>query len=277
MNNIQSYEVAQNITIHTYMYCYIQVFGFFKQTTFQNVILTPPAYYRLLILFHFLIFRFYKKLLLMFNSKNRNIDATSLSLLKRLKSNTSDSWQQLFELYGPLVYYWCKRANLQNDDSEDVVQDVFKSVSSSIQNFKKDKSLGSFRGWLWTITRNQINQHFRNKSKQDKAIGGSVAKALFSELPIKEPPEFDEPSKNNCLSSLMLRCIQMVKNDFQENTWSAFELTALNGMTSREASEITGMNVASVRKAKSRVLKRIRDEFLELIDEDQLQELTLGS
>ncbi|MGB7328606.1 MAG: sigma-70 family RNA polymerase sigma factor, partial [Rubripirellula sp.] len=78
---------------------------------------------------------------------------TSPSLLFRIQQHDQDAWRQLTQLYGPLVFHWCKRLGLHGEDAADLFQDVFLSVSQSIGKFKPDtsqtRSLGSFRGWLW--------------------------------------------------------------------------------------------------------------------------------
>lgn len=50
---------------------------------------------------------------------------TSLTLLERLRSpSDQEAWSRFARLYTPLLYYWCRRAGLQEQDSADLVQDV---------------------------------------------------------------------------------------------------------------------------------------------------------
>src|SRR5262245_58649895 len=109
--------------------------------------------------------------------------STSTSLLARVKANETDAWSKLSRLYGPLVYSWTRRMNLQSSDAADVVQEVFLAVSLHVTQFHRNRPNDSFRGWLWTITRNKVRDHFRRQGKQLSAEGGSEANSRVLELP----------------------------------------------------------------------------------------------
>ena len=91
----------------------------------------------------------------------RSVNATSPSLLARVQANQPGSWERLVDLYAPLVYHWCRRSALSPEDAADVFQEVFRSVAEHIAGFRRDRAGATFRGWLRTITRNKINDHFR--------------------------------------------------------------------------------------------------------------------
>ena len=49
-------------------------------------------------------------------------------------------------LYAPLVYYWCRKMELADQDAADIFQDVFQSVARRIQTFQMADLLGAFEG-----------------------------------------------------------------------------------------------------------------------------------
>src|SRR2546429_6346288 len=49
------------------------------------------------------------------------------------------SWRRLADLYGPLVYGWCRGRGLQPADAEDVLQEVFLTVASRIGDFRRER------------------------------------------------------------------------------------------------------------------------------------------
>ena len=62
---------------------------------------------------------------------------------------------------------WARRTELfQPPAAEDVLQEVLKSVAASLKNFRGD-TLPAFRSWFYTIARNRLNDHFRQK-KSDR-------------------------------------------------------------------------------------------------------------
>jgi RNA polymerase sigma-70 factor (ECF subfamily) len=105
--------------------------------------------------------------------------STSTSLINRIKQNDPQAWERFTHIYTPLVYTWGRRQGLSQQDAGDLVQDVFTRVFQYIQTFQPE----SFRGWLWTVTRNQIHKMTGNNPVMLQAPGGSQAYDELIELP----------------------------------------------------------------------------------------------
>src|SRR6476620_8484070 len=86
---------------------------------------------------------------------------TPLSLLERVRANDPEAWQRLVQLYRPLVLFWCTRGRVPADDVEDVAQEVLAAAAAGLASFRRDRPGDTFRGWLRTITRNQVLLWFR--------------------------------------------------------------------------------------------------------------------
>src|SRR5437773_2668544 len=115
--------------------------------------------------------------------EERETTSTSRSLLARLHANDDAAWDRLVALYAPLVWHWCRKMQLPAQDAADVFQEVFQAVASHINDFHRDRPGDTFRGWLRTITRNKVHDHFRAHKREPQAAGGSEAKAWWSRLP----------------------------------------------------------------------------------------------
>src|SRR5438552_5027070 len=89
---------------------------------------------------------------------------TRASLLARL-GNPQDraAWQQFVELYGSLVYGFARRRGLQDADAADLTQDVFLAVARSAGRWEYDPRLGTFRGWLYGLTRNKVARFLQRR------------------------------------------------------------------------------------------------------------------
>lgn len=192
-------------------------------------------------------------------------DSTSLSLLQRVQQgDDQEAWRRLVHLYGPLVYQWCRRWELQSEDAADIFQDVFQAVAAQIAGFRRQRPGDSFRGWLWTITRNKIGDHFRRRSRQPSADGGSAAQQRLLSLPEEPPLEADGPGST---SALVQRALELIRPEFEDRTWRAFWRVAVDGHAPREVASELGVTADAIRMAKSRVLRRLRAE-LEGLHED---------
>ena len=197
------------------------------------------------------------------NGESADASSTSRSLLLRLKDDDAEAWDRLVSLYTPLVYYWCQKQRLSEQDIPDVVQDVFRAVASNIGRFRKDRPGDTFRGWLRTITRSKATDHFRKQQKQPNAVGGSVAQQRFAEVPdFEDDDSVDEPA----VQSLFLRALDLIKEDFHDQTWQAFWGVVVDGKQAKDIAEELSMRPGTVRVAKSRVLQRLRQELGDVID-----------
>ena len=197
-------------------------------------------------------------------SASRSVTSTSRSLLVRLRENDSDAWDRLVELYTPLVYFWCRRTNLPQQDIADVVQEVFKAVAANIDRFRKERPEDTFRGWLRTITRSKVSDHGRRQQHQPKAAGGTEAMQRISDTP--DPVIDDDVEEEQVCNSVFMQALDQIRVHFQDQTWQAFWKVVVDGKSPKEAGEDLSMTAGAVRVAKSRVLQRLRQEMGELLD-----------
>jgi RNA polymerase sigma-70 factor (ECF subfamily) len=87
---------------------------------------------------------------------------TRRSLLSRIKNpEDPESWRDFHDTCHPLIRTIALRAGLSATDADDVVQDTLLTVSRTIQNFNGDPGRGSFKGWLYHVTRSRTADHHR--------------------------------------------------------------------------------------------------------------------
>lgn len=195
-------------------------------------------------------------------SESNPSEITSPSLLHRAQAHDAAAWEQLVKLYSPLVYYWCRQSGVGGHDAADILQEVFQSVFRSLKDFDRAKT-GAFRAWLWTITRNKI----RNSLRRNVLIaeGGSQAQERWLNLPDQEPGLTDSSGLGETKHSLLHRALEIIRDDFRSTTWQAFEHTVLNQRPASEVAEDLGLSIGAVYKARDRVLRRLYEEFGDIL------------
>lgn len=193
-------------------------------------------------------------------------ESTSLSLIQRVQLGDADAWARFSQIYGPLVYEWCRRFGLQASDAADVTQDVFRSVSASISRYSQTKDSHSFRGWLWTVTRNRFVDHVRREAQQQQASGGTEALRRIQELPTEPPPTSHETSSLDS-SLIKRRALEIIRREFDKRNWQAFWRSAVEGEPPSRIAEDLGVTVSAVHKARQRILRRLREELAGFLDE----------
>lgn len=189
--------------------------------------------------------------------------STSRSLLARVHSNDAAAWERLLTLYTPLVWHWCRKMDLPSQDIADVFQEVFQSVAAHIGDFHHDRPGDTFRGWLRTITRNKVHDHFRSHNREPQAAGGSEAKAWWSQL--ADGSNRSETEKEHERYDLLFRsALELIQSDFQEPTWRAFWRVVVDGQSPQVVAQELNISPGAVRVAKCRVLHRLRLELGDL-------------
>ncbi|WP_246112841.1 RNA polymerase sigma factor [Allorhodopirellula solitaria] len=206
--------------------------------------------------------------------------STSTSLLQRVRGGEDAGWRLLTQVYGPIVYGWARRSGCQSADAADVMQETFVAVSRAIGKFDRDRADASFRGWLWTITRNKIRDMARRRSIRadagDLAAGGTTAQLALARLPLpgggdesaadrtgaapeeaslseSPPTDADEDS-----AWVRRRMIEFLRPSFDDRTWWMFWETVVVGRSPDAVAEEAGVSRWAVYKARARVLHRLR-------------------
>jgi RNA polymerase sigma factor (sigma-70 family) len=184
---------------------------------------------------------------------------TRASLLVQLRSGSNHlAWQEFTRLYGPVIYGFARKRGLQDADAADLMQDVMRSVASSIGRLEYDPKQGSFRGWLYTITRNKIFNFLSARRIRPRATGDTTTNRLLNSEPANDDSsdawELEYQRRTAYLA------MERIKSEFQEKTWQAFLLTAVEGASANEVSKRIGLSPGAIYVAKSRVLARLKEE-----------------
>ena len=170
-------------------------------------------------------------------------------------------------LYGPLVYGWARNTGLQAADAADITQEVFAVVQQKISSFEPDrKPDGSFRSWLWGITRLCMLEHFRARRGQIRTVQTQHLEHPAVDLDVAQT-EPDSVGGQTVRALLISTAIRIVKSESESNTWDAFWRMAVHGHSAAEIASDLGTNARAVRQAKFRVTRKLRSLLSEVAPE----------
>jgi RNA polymerase sigma-70 factor (ECF subfamily) len=186
---------------------------------------------------------------------------TPVTLLERLRRpNEQAAWERFVHLYTPLLSLWAHRLGLHGPDADDLLQDVFSLLVRKLPEFRYDPKQ-RFRGWLWTITLNKARDRLRRRPADAVLADNDV----LDRLPSGEDPG-EALDEEEYRSYLVGRALDLMQAEFQPTTWKAFwESTAAERPAADVAAEL-GISVGAVYTAKSRVLRRLRQELQGLLE-----------
>ncbi len=184
------------------------------------------------------------------------------SIIHRARHGDDLAWYELVDRYTPHVYRWCRFAGVSADDTKDIIQDVFLRTIRSFNTISRDRSKGeSLSAWLYTVTRNCVFDHFRDK-RPEINIGDEAAYANSA----MEMDDSQLSNTTNTLSTRMIgfcRALDAIRNDVDERTWNAFWRLAVDDESAQSIADDLGISLGAVRQAKYRVVQKLRAEALQ--------------
>lgn len=192
--------------------------------------------------------------------------STWSTLLERAKANDQQAWKTLTDVYSPLVYAVCRRKGVDPQDAQDIVQDVFRKVALGLVDFRHDRPGDSFRGWLATIARNCIRDHFRMQGGRPVAVGGGEMVRRVQEVPDWDDIESTVSSPSAANVVIIRQALRNIRSEFKDRTWEAFWKSAVEGGYPADIARQLGISRDVVHQAKSRVLRRLRKEVEGLLE-----------
>jgi RNA polymerase sigma-70 factor (ECF subfamily) len=192
------------------------------------------------------------------------MNSTSVSLLDRLKAARPDAsdWNRLQGIYLPLITRWLGRVPGLGVEADDLAQEVFIVVIRELPRFDRQRE-GSFRAWLRQVTVNRVRTH-RKRSHKRATVRLDPAEAFLESLADPNGDlarEWDLDHDRHVFQKLLA----IVQPDFTATTWEAFRRFVVNNVPAARAAEELGLSVNAVLQAKSRILKRLREEAGELL------------
>ena len=112
---------------------------------------------------------------------------TRVTLLTRIRDGRdAEAWREFVQLYGPVVYRFARNRGLQDADAADLMQDVLRSVARNAHRMEYDPKRGTFRGWLYTVTRNKIYNFLSRQRNRPRGTGDTDAHERLDATPARE-------------------------------------------------------------------------------------------
>jgi RNA polymerase sigma-70 factor (ECF subfamily) len=190
------------------------------------------------------------------------VTATPLSLLDRLRSQPDQtSWRLLVELYTPLIRTTLLRFGVPVSDVDDLQQDVLGVLVRELLAFEHNGRAGAFRCWLRTIVVHRLHGWWR-------ARPAAPTSQVEEELANLEDPESDLSRQWDYDHDrhVLQRLLGILEPEFAASTWQAFRRQVLDELPASAAAAELGLSINAVLIAKSRVLRRLREEARGLTD-----------
>jgi RNA polymerase sigma factor (sigma-70 family) len=191
---------------------------------------------------------------------------TRPSLLIRVRDPADQAaWHEFVEIYRPVILRFARQKGMQAADAEDVAQVVLAAVAKAIERREHDPQRAKFRTWLQRVANNAILNAL-SREKPDRGSGDSAMHAVLDQEESPGGPDSDL-LRLEYRREVFRWAARQVRQEFRQETWDAFWLTAIEGRTSEAAAKELAKNPGAIYAARSRVMRRIQEKVKEYEEE----------
>ncbi len=185
-------------------------------------------------------------------------DLPDNELVARFLEGNGLAFPELVRRYQSRLMNFIYRTIGDRDRAEDLVQETFIRVYRHLHRFDQSKK---FSTWIYTIASNLAKNELRNRSRNPLVLFQTIKKNWEAD---HRPLQWEDPShrpddlfRKRHLRDMVERAVEQLP----EHHRAVFVLREMEGKTYEEISEITGVNLGTV---KSR-LNRARNNFAQII------------
>ncbi len=193
----------------------------------------------------------------MVEPRQHSAGSTPPSLLQRARENDGAAWGLLVEWASDVVLACCRRAGLQDADRDDVFWAVFQRAWQNLGKFERRTS---FRSWVASIARNQINDLFRAQ-REEKIRADFVEQNPPIAVAVPFADIADEGGARDIQQAIQLWLRQATDHNKHDTAFRAFYRMTVDQLSGCEVADELGITEEAVRQYKYRWTKRLRHEF----------------
>lgn len=190
---------------------------------------------------------------------------TRLSLIGRLGNKADqEAWFEFVEIYEPLVLNMAVQSGVQHSDAKEITQEVLTKVLISIDARDHENASGSFRGWLYRITRNMTIDFLRRSKRRNQSLVTTDLEQLVDPS-LQDSTDFHMEFERQ----LFRWASDKVKSTVTETNWQAFWSTTVEGEAIPQAALRLGVSTGAIHVARSRIMSRISGMIQSRLEETQ--------
>lgn len=170
-------------------------------------------------------------------------------LIEKCKNGSRTAQWELYKKYSPVLFGLCLRYSDNRETAEDLLQDTFLKIYSSISDFEGS---GSFEGWMKRIA---VNTAITNYHQTLKHMHHEDVDDYAQTIP-SDDPNFDslEFTREELLG---------VINSLPDGYRMVFNMFAVEGFKHREIADMLGIDINTSKtqfmRARNTVVKKLNE------------------
>lgn len=197
-----------------------------------------------------------------------DIISTRWSMIRCLKDKEDErSWKDFFDTYWRLIYWSAIKAGCSDTEAQEVVQETVICVVRQMEHFRADPTVGSFKGWLLSITRCRVADQLRLRARTRY---GGLSEQTDADTAPDQPQEeslsaqFEEYWQAEWERNIMAAAIDRLREKVSPQQFKIFHLAVVKQLSVIEVAHALSVNAAQVYLAKHRVGRMLKREVRDL-------------
>ncbi len=190
--------------------------------------------------------------------------STNKSLLTKIARGDELGWKDFYHTYFPLIW---KRGRedrgLSRSETEDLVQEVMKSMFLASGKFVYSPEKGRFQDYLRRIIDRRAIDIIRKRDKAIRmtdAIDFNIAQTEPSETGVEGNDSWDEKWRSHVYKQALID----LRDRLEPKTYQAFELSMFRNWERKRVAEFLSISTGAVSVAKHRAIATLKKIVSEL-------------
>ncbi len=194
---------------------------------------------------------------------------TRQSLLSRLRDwDDQESWRHFLDLYGKLLHGMARERGLNEQESQEVVQETVIAVAKNMPGFRYQPERCSFKSFLRHLLEKKVADAYRRRARASRDVALEIDDSSRLELqdqlatPKEEAP--DALWEKHWQQHLFEAALERVKARTSAKHFQIFHRLVVLGHKAGEVARTLNVNIAQVYLAKHRVAGLMKKELASL-------------
>ena len=164
-----------------------------------------------------------------------------------------EAFKGIVDAYKERLYWHIRRFLVSHEDTDDLLQDVFIKIWTSLSSFRGDSKLFA---WIYRIATNEVLNHLRKK--RFKALVSFESSASVIERMIDDDFHFNGTELQRELHKAIQR--------LPEKQRIVFNLRYFDEMKYEEISEITGTTIGALKASYHHAYVKVKEDMQKVIE-----------
>jgi len=186
---------------------------------------------------------------------------TRETLLQKVRRQHDEAaWQDFVRYYGEYIYGIIRRMGVNHHDAEEIRQVVTLKIWKKMPDFDYDATKGRFRGWICTVTGNEVKMFMRRKLRSTPGLTDAQREEIRVCLHGVQQCPVETLAEEEWVSYISGLAWNEIRKLFDAKTCDVFERVS-RGENPEAVADALGISKSSVYVYK----KRVQDRLVEVM------------